>query len=101
MEADNPFDLDFMRNLLRKVNMKGLRSAISSLKLDTIEELSSSSPEEVNIDVLLTNESALEHIHHLLFEINIETAKLICPESGREFLVNDGIPNMLLHEDEI
>ena len=98
---DNPFDLDFMRGLLKKINMKGLRSAIRDLQLDSIDELSSDTDGDVDLEALLTNVSALENIHHLLFEINVETAKLICPETGREFNVNDGIPNMLLHEDEI
>ncbi len=101
VEADNPFDLDFMRGLLKKINMKGLRSAIRDLQLDSIDELSSGTDGDVDLEALLTNVSALENIHHLLFEINVETAKLICPETGREFNVNDGIPNMLLHEDEI
>ena len=101
VEADNPFDLDFMRGLLKKINMKGLRSAIRDLQLDSIDELSSDTDGDVDLEALLTNVSALENIHHLLFEINVETAKLICPETGREFNVNDGIPNMLLHEDEI
>jgi hypothetical protein len=26
---------------------------------------------------------------------------LVCPETGRKFPVNKGIPNMLLHEDEV
>jgi multifunctional methyltransferase subunit TRM112 len=26
---------------------------------------------------------------------------LVCPESGREFPIKDGIPNMLLNEDEV
>lgn len=27
--------------------------------------------------------------------------KLVCPESGREFPINNGIPNMILNEDEV
>ena len=28
-------------------------------------------------------------------------ANLVCPETGRKFPVTDGIPNMLLNEDEV
>jgi multifunctional methyltransferase subunit TRM112 len=26
---------------------------------------------------------------------------LVCPDTGRRFPINDGIPNMILHEDEL
>ena len=42
----------------------------------------------------------LERIHHFLFDLSVTNGKLICPESGREFMIKDGIPNML-HEDEV
>ena len=100
VEADNPFDVEFMRGLLRKVNMIALRSAANNLEIDTIEAFKSPKA-DIDLDSLLNDESALQKIHHLLFEINVEKGKLICPESGRVFVVSDGIPNMLLHEDEV
>jgi len=33
--------------------------------------------------------------------VNIITGALVCPESGREFPITDGIPNMVLNEDEL
>ncbi|KAK6911318.1 Trm112-like [Dillenia turbinata] len=42
-----------------------------------------------------------EHkFHHALLELHLEEGALVCPETGRRFPVNKGIPNMLLHEDE-
>jgi multifunctional methyltransferase subunit TRM112 len=26
---------------------------------------------------------------------------LLCPDTGRKFPIKDGIPNMILHEDEV
>ena len=36
-----------------------------------------------------------------LFEIHIMEGTLICPDTLREFPIKDGIPNMILHEDEL
>ncbi len=47
------------------------------------------------------DEATLRTLHMLLFDICVEEATLVCPESGREFPVEKGIPNMLLHDDEI
>ena len=34
-------------------------------------------------------------------QVHVVEGCLVCPKSGRRFLINNGIPNMLLHEDEI
>ena len=36
-----------------------------------------------------------------LFEIHVMEGTLICPDTQREFPIKDGIPNMILHEDEL
>nr|CAD7570404.1 unnamed protein product [Timema californicum] len=33
--------------------------------------------------------------------VEVIDGELICPESGRKFPINEGIPNMLLNEDEL
>ena len=43
----------------------------------------------------------LKKAHHVLMEIEIINGDLVCPETGRRFPVADGIPNMLLNEDEV
>lgn len=43
----------------------------------------------------------LKKVHHILLEVDIVNGDLICPETGRKFPINNGIPNMLLNEDEI
>ena len=47
------------------------------------------------------DESILKSIHHALIEVEVIEGKLVCPESGREFPISNGIPNMLLNEDEV
>ena len=43
----------------------------------------------------------LRKVHHILLEVDIVNGELICPETGRKFPINNGIPNMLLNEDEV
>lgn len=40
-------------------------------------------------------------LFRLLFEIHVQEGLLVCPDTGREFPIKDGIPNMILHEDEL
>eukprot|EP01084_Bolivina_argentea_P249104 416879_1 len=50
---------------------------------------------------LLNNKDFLAKCHHALLEIHVIDGNLICPESKRKFPITDGIPNMLLREDEL
>ncbi|XP_011170417.1 multifunctional methyltransferase subunit TRM112-like protein isoform X2 [Solenopsis invicta] len=56
---------------------------------------------QILIEDFETNEDFLKKAHHVLLEIEVINGDLLCPESGRKFPINDGIPNMLLNEDEI
>lgn len=47
------------------------------------------------------DQAFLMALHHALFNINIVRGAFICPESGREFPIEGGIPNMVLNEDEV
>lgn len=48
----------------------------------------------------LQDDEFLQKFHHALLEVHLEEGALICPETGRRFAVNNGIPNLLLNEDE-
>ena len=43
----------------------------------------------------------LQDLHHILFNVHVEEGNLVCPDTGRKFPIKQGIPNMILHEDEI
>lgn len=47
------------------------------------------------------NEIFLKQAHHALLELEVVEGELICPETGRKFPIKNGIPNMLLREDEV
>lgn len=34
-------------------------------------------------------------------QVEVIDGDLVCPETGRKFPINAGIPNMLLNEDEV
>nr|GFA50660.1 multifunctional methyltransferase subunit TRM112-like protein At1g22270 [Tanacetum cinerariifolium] len=58
-------------------------------------------PEDLPDQTVLESDEFLKKFHHALLEIHLEEGVLVCPETGRKFPVNKGIPNMLLHEDEV
>lgn len=47
------------------------------------------------------DEEFLKKLHHILLGIDIVEGNLECPETGRQFPISNGIPNMLLNEDEV
>jgi multifunctional methyltransferase subunit TRM112 len=49
----------------------------------------------------LKNSDILKYIHHVLFENLIVKGLLVCPNCNREYPIDDGIPNMILKDDEI
>lgn len=56
-------------------------------------------PEEVS-EEMLQDDDFLRSFHHALLELVLEEGALICPETGRQFPVHKGVPNLLLNEDE-
>ena len=60
-----------------------------------LTDLPASVPEDA-----ATNEAFLKAMHHVLLEVQIVEGELECPESGTKFPVKNGIPNMLLPDEE-
>ena len=58
-------------------------------------------PETVTEGMLKDDEEFLRAFHHALLELMLEEGALVCPETGRRFPVHKGVPNLLLHEDEV
>ena len=52
-------------------------------------------------DKLKDTEEFLIYIHHILNEISIEEGCLICPNCGREYVIKEGIINMVLQDEEM
>lgn len=81
--------------MLNKIRWEALRSAAIDLEMHDLDDI-----EEVT-EEMRKDDSLLRKIHHILFEVHLIEGHLICPETSRKFPVKDGIPNMLLHEDEV
>ncbi|OIV97891.1 hypothetical protein TanjilG_12648 [Lupinus angustifolius] len=84
---------DFLKNMFQKIDWKALTEASRSMGYTEL-------PEESEFS-LLESDEFLSRFHHALLELHLEEGALVCPESGRRFPVSKGIPNMLLHEDEV
>lgn len=88
------FNPDFILRIIPKIDYTVLYNAVSSLGKE--DEL----PKEV-VPNYENNTEFLKKVHHVLMEIDVVNGELICPETARKFPINNGIPNMLLNEDEV
>lgn len=54
-----------------------------------------------SLTVELSEDKAfLKALYHILMNVHLIKGMLTCPVTGREFPVTDGIPNMMLEEEE-
>ena len=47
------------------------------------------------------DDGTVSDLHGVMFDLHVVEGNLICPDTERKFAIVDGIPNMILHEDEI
>ncbi|CAN0841286.1 Multifunctional methyltransferase subunit TRM112 homolog B [Linum grandiflorum] len=93
IEKEVDLNPDFLRNIFPKIEWKPLVEAARAVGYSEL-------PEEAG-DSMLESEEFQRKFHHALLQIHLEEGALVCPETGRKFSVSKGIPNMLLHEDEV
>ena len=92
-EAEADFNAEFCVHMLPKMEWEAFVNAAKEIGIDGF-------PSEIPDDTA-SDEEFLKKFHHALLEVHVEEGTLICPESGRKFPINKGIPNMLLNEDEV
>lgn len=46
-------------------------------------------------------EEFLRALHKTLFDVHVIEGALVCPETGRRFPINGGVPNMMLEDAEL
>ena len=85
---------DFIRKMMKRLNYDALKQAAQQMGVEGL-------PDVVDEARLESDDDLLQLLHHAMLEVHLEEGSLICPESGRKFPVSAGIPNMLLHEDEV
>ena len=91
LEESDP-NFDFMRHILPTIDWEGLLIAATAVGLEGFPAAYSES--------LDNDEEFLMALHRLLIDVRIQKATLICPESGRTFPVENGIPDMRIPESE-
>jgi multifunctional methyltransferase subunit TRM112 len=89
------YNVELVKNVVKKIKIAGLQSACRDLNIGTLIHTIE------DFCLLECNEALYRELHHLLFEYHVQDGALVCPHSGRSFPVKEGIPNMLLHEDEV
>lgn len=89
------FNPDFINRLLPRLDWPAIKTAAETV--GCAQEF----PAEINPEATQNDTELLQKIHHLLLEIDIVEGHLSCPETGRVFPISQGIPNMLLNEDEV
>ncbi|CAA6658827.1 unnamed protein product [Spirodela intermedia] len=97
--AERPadFNADFLRHIFARIDWKAFVGAARSLPEEhAVADL----PEDAEPS-MLASEDFLRRFHHALLELHVEKGALVCPETGRRFAIDKGIPNMLLNEDEV
>lgn len=88
------FNPEFISRMIPKVEWAALLQAAEQVGR------SEGLPAEVIPDYE-KDEEFLKKVHHVLLEVQVEEGSLVCPETGRKFPIKNGIPNMLLNEDEV
>uniref|UniRef100_A0A8D2LK72 Multifunctional methyltransferase subunit TRM112-like protein n=1 Tax=Varanus komodoensis TaxID=61221 RepID=A0A8D2LK72_VARKO len=79
------FNPEFIARMIPKLEWGALVEAAESVKL---------------IPDYKDDENFLRKVHHVLMEVEVVEGVLKCPDTGREFPITKGIPNMLLSEEE-
>ena len=100
IESSSVIDKDLLLGLLPKINYPALLSAIHQVSPHfhpPLEEL----PTELPTNVTDLDNVTMANLNRALFDVYLVEGYLICPDTGRRFPVKDGIPNMILHEDEL
>lgn len=89
----NEFDAELTLKTIPRIDYGALLLACEAVGYDNLPKKPPANPEK--------DEAFLMALHHALFNIEIVNGAFVCPESGREFKIEGGIPNMVLNEDEV
>ncbi|XP_021912532.1 LOW QUALITY PROTEIN: multifunctional methyltransferase subunit TRM112-like protein At1g78190 [Carica papaya] len=94
VEKKIDFNAGFLRNMFPKIDWKTLVGAERNMGYRELSEEALESSE-------LESYKLLRKFHHALLELHLEEGAMVYPETRRKFSISKGIPNMILHEDEV
>ena len=84
---------EFIKAMLQKIEWSALVETAKSVGLDML-------PPSYDVSDLY-DPNFIQAVHDVLSDFHIMEADMICPKCARKFPINKGIPNMLLHGDEL
>eukprot|EP00339_Tiarina_fusa_P028737 CAMPEP_0117021238 /NCGR_PEP_ID=MMETSP0472-20121206/16044_1 /TAXON_ID=693140 ORGANISM="Tiarina fusus, Strain LIS" /NCGR_SAMPLE_ID=MMETSP0472 /ASSEMBLY_ACC=CAM_ASM_000603 /LENGTH=128 /DNA_ID=CAMNT_0004726659 /DNA_START=59 /DNA_END=445 /DNA_ORIENTATION=+ len=96
---ESPMDAELVTKTLPKLEYSAVVTALQEIT-DATDPKPPEIPAELPADGEMES-SVLEALYHVLFNIHVIEGDLLCPDTGRRFPIKQGIPNMVLHEDEI
>jgi multifunctional methyltransferase subunit TRM112 len=88
------FNQELTQKFLKKLDLPALTQATKDLQIYKFD-FEKLNEEEIN------NMEILKYIHHLINEVQIVEGKLICNNCNREYIIHNGIPNLVLNDNEV
>mmetsp|Transcript_9754 Transcript_9754/g.11657 ORF Transcript_9754/g.11657 Transcript_9754/m.11657 type:complete len:169 (-) Transcript_9754:37-543(-) len=84
------FDAENLVKLLHRVDYSALRTAAKEIGAEGL-------PDELPFRFDLRKDAPLlKQLHTILLEVHVVAGHLVCPKTGRKFVIYNGIPNMLM-----
>ena len=128
--VETEYNKEFLLNLIPKINYHTLKAAIKDItpymmehhkdvvpylelpnELQVNNKKAGEEEDAIQIDkdkasiigssCIIDEDSHLQNVYKALMDVHIMEGCLICPDTGRKFFISEGIPNMVLHEDEV
>lgn len=90
---ESDYNADFIKGVLPGLDWNGLCVGAQAVGFEGLPNVWEPS--------LLADDDFLQAMHRLLLDIHIKEGFLVCPESGKKFPIQGGIPNMMLPETEV
>jgi multifunctional methyltransferase subunit TRM112 len=92
MEPPSERQMAFLKSMLTRLDWPALVQACAAMGIPTLPTMLT--------DDLAQDTTFLQALYNILMNVHLVQGMLTCPVTGREFPVTDGIPNMILEEDE-
>jgi len=91
-DDDDEMQIAFVKGILGMLDWSILVQGASEMGLSTL-------PPALT-DEMANDPTFMRALYHVLMNVHLVRGILVCPDTGREFPVTDGIANFMLEEDE-
>jgi multifunctional methyltransferase subunit TRM112 len=92
-QESSELNADLIKNLLPKLNWPALKQTAKDLQLADL-------PNELPSDYA-SDAGFIQSVHDLIMDIHVLNGYLQCPNCARKYPIVNGVPNMILKEDEL